>query len=720
MAETKVTHPDHTEQEPSEETIGGDVSTGGGDASVAMTAVESEAIGTDISADTTFQDLLLKPELLKAIQDRGFERPTEVQRRCIPPIISGKDVLCEVKSGTGKSTAIILATLQNFTPEDGKISMIVICHSRERANQIAQDFRHFSKYLYTSPLKVEVFCGGHSAKVDKKKLNNNCPHIVIGTLGRTMLLLHNKFLNLKDVTQFVVDECGPLLEQNATKQDLEEMYRNTAHEKQVVMFSSRLIDRVRPLCRWFFKLQEPIEIHIDVDEPETGDKTKKAPEKDSEGNTNEVHEKVIAYTTVSEVKASEVDADASASNASVDSTIASDSDTKAQTTFKDLKLKPGLIKALEECGFEHPTEVQNKSIPPIIDSKNVLCEASSGTGKSMAIVLATLQNFTPEDGKITMIIVCATRVAARDIMGDYRRFSRDMFKSPIKLAIFQGGTNIIPNRNALKNDCPHIIVGTLGRVVALLREKILPLNDIKVFGVHNCGQMLEQKDSRKELQLIFQKAAHEKQVLLFSGPMHDNIRPLCRQFFKSQEFAYIDCSASNDTSEKKAVQNANHYYINLREYEKEQHLLDCMHFLKSKRVLIYVKEDWKCQAVHVTCGESTPAFYICLMMPHMEKKRTFNRFQRLDKGILVVTKLKKGGALFDENRFDVVIHYDFPDDLNSFTYMISKAGRKPGQDGMTVTFVLDDEVEQFKSMQESSGFTITELNKDTDWSTLLR
>ncbi|XP_072015073.1 spliceosome RNA helicase DDX39B-like [Amphiura filiformis] len=279
--------------EPSEETIGGDVSiegdgvsTGGDDvlSVTEKTMKTGEAIGTDISADTTFQDLLLKPELLKAIQERGFERPTEVQRKCIPPIISGKDVLCEVKSGTGKSTAITLATLQNLTPEDGKISMIVICHSRAKANQIAQDVRHFTKYLYTSPLKMGVFCGGRSAKGDKQKLKHTCPHIVIGTLRRTMLLLRDKALNLKDVTQFVVNECVPLLEQNATKQDLEEIYRNTAHEKQVVMFSRRLVDRVRPLCRWFFKLQESIEMCIDVDEPETGYVTKKAPEKDSQEN----------------------------------------------------------------------------------------------------------------------------------------------------------------------------------------------------------------------------------------------------------------------------------------------------------------------------------------------------------------------------------------------------------------------------------------------------
>ncbi|XP_072016468.1 ATP-dependent RNA helicase DDX39A-like [Amphiura filiformis] len=328
-----------------------------------------------------------------------------------------------------------------------------------------------------------------------------------------------------------------------------------------------------------------------------------------------------------------------------------------------------------------------------------------------------------------MIIICNNKKQARNIGQNYRSFSTNMFESPIKVAVFRHGSMFDENRRVLKYECPHIVVGSLQRVTDLVREKSLRLNDIKVFAVFVCDFMLGTRrfvayqDLRGKLDMVFQKAAHEKQVLLFSAPMHDKIRPLCRQFFKSQEFAYINCNASDHHGVlHRARHSSKHYYINLREYEKEEHLLDCMEFLKSKRVLIIVGEAWKCKAVALTCGDNT-LFYAHVIywgMSREEKQRTCTKFQHLDKGILVVTKFRKLGVGLAKMRFDIVIHYDFPakDNLYQFENMISKAGRKPGQNGMTVTFVLDDEVERFRSMQERLDVAITELNRDTDLSTV--
>merc|ERR1712087_987494 len=141
-----------------------------------------------------FRDFLLKPELLRAVVDCGFEHPSEVQHECIPQAILGMDVLCQAKSGMGKTAVFVLSTMQQLEPVDGQVSVVVMCHTRELAFQISKEYERFSKYLEQT--KIAVFFGGMPVDKDKKTLKENCPHIVVGTPGRILGLVRSKALDL--------------------------------------------------------------------------------------------------------------------------------------------------------------------------------------------------------------------------------------------------------------------------------------------------------------------------------------------------------------------------------------------------------------------------------------------------------------------------------------------------------------------------------------------
>jgi superfamily II DNA/RNA helicase len=100
---------------------------------------------------------MLRPELLRAVIDCGFEHPSEVQHECIPQAILGMDIICQAKSGMGKTAVFVLATLQQLQPVDGEVSVLVMCHTRELAFQISKEYERFSKYLPS--IKVR-FWGG--------------------------------------------------------------------------------------------------------------------------------------------------------------------------------------------------------------------------------------------------------------------------------------------------------------------------------------------------------------------------------------------------------------------------------------------------------------------------------------------------------------------------------------------------------------------------------
>ncbi|PVF92148.1 putative SUB2-mRNA export protein [Serendipita vermifera] len=207
-----------------------------------------------------FRDFLLKQELLRAISDLGFEHPSEVQQECIPQAILGMDVLCQAKSGHGKTAVFVLATLQQLDPTENKVSVIVLCHTRELAFQIKNEYSRFARYMPT--VRTAVFYGGTPVQKDQELLKSaEVPHIIVATPGRLNALARDKSLNASGVKHFVLDECDKMLEQLDMRRDVQEIFRVTPHNKQVMMFSATLAKEIRVTCKKF--MNNPLEIFID-------------------------------------------------------------------------------------------------------------------------------------------------------------------------------------------------------------------------------------------------------------------------------------------------------------------------------------------------------------------------------------------------------------------------------------------------------------------------
>merc|ERR1711865_687221 len=207
-----------------------------------------------------FKDFLLKPELQRAIQDCGFEHPSEVQSECIPQAILGMDVLCQAKSGMGKTAVFVLTTLQQLEPVEGEVGVPVMCHTRELAYQINEEFTRFTKYL--PDCRTKVIYGGEPIKKHRDELKESVPHIVVATPGRLLALAKDKTLDLSKVKHFVLDECDQMLEQLDMRKAVQDIFKETPREKQVMMFSATLSKDIRKVCKKF--MTDPVmEVFID-------------------------------------------------------------------------------------------------------------------------------------------------------------------------------------------------------------------------------------------------------------------------------------------------------------------------------------------------------------------------------------------------------------------------------------------------------------------------
>jgi hypothetical protein len=136
-----------------------------------------------------------------------------VQQKVIPQAILGTDVICQAKSGLGKTAVFVLASLQQIEPTTGESSVLVMCHTRELAYQIKNEYARFTKYMPN--IKTAVFYGGTPIQKDIEVLQNaeTRPHIIVGTPGRLNALVRDKKLRLGSIHHFILDECDKMLDQ---------------------------------------------------------------------------------------------------------------------------------------------------------------------------------------------------------------------------------------------------------------------------------------------------------------------------------------------------------------------------------------------------------------------------------------------------------------------------------------------------------------------------
>ena len=143
----------------------------------------------------------------------------------------------------------MLTTLQQLDHTASLPQVVVLCHTRELAYQIDEDFKRFTKHLPDVACKV-VF-GGVPLKLDRQFFSQNTPQIVVGTPGRMLGLVEEKTIDLSGVKHFVIDECDEMLDATDMRRQVQGVFKATPREKQVMMFSATLSNQTRTICRKF-------------------------------------------------------------------------------------------------------------------------------------------------------------------------------------------------------------------------------------------------------------------------------------------------------------------------------------------------------------------------------------------------------------------------------------------------------------------------------------
>jgi len=391
--------------------------------------------------------------------------------------------------------------------------------------------------------------------------------------------------------------------------------------------------------------------------------------------------------------------------------------------FRDFILKPQCMQAIQDCGFEHPSEVQHECIPQAILGVDIICQAKSGMGKTAVFVLSTLHLMEPVDGEVSCLVLTHTRELAFQIAGEYKRFTK--YLPEVRSAVFFGGYPKSQNIATLKSDkCPHIVVGTPGRIKDLAcNSEDLKLDKLKFFVVDECDKVLEAKDMRTDVTKIFVKTPHNKQVMMFSATLSQEVRPVCKKFCQNAFEVYVD----NET--KLTLHGLKQFYVRLDEKEKNRKLNDLLDALEFNQVVIFVSSVARAKILNQLLVECNfPSICIHGGMVQEERIKEYQNFKDFNSRILVTTDLFGRGM--DIERVNIVFNYDFPNEdkkhndaseetksrqaADTYLHRVGRAGRF-GTKGLAISFISSEQDKKhLEEVQMRFEVNVPELPDEID------
>jgi ATP-dependent RNA helicase UAP56/SUB2 len=338
-------------------------------------------------------------------------------------------------------------------------------------------------------------------------------------------------------------------------------------------------------------------------------------------------------------------------------------------------------------------------------------------GKTAVFVLATLHQLdttTLQTKKgIYVVVLCHARELAYQIHHEYERFAK--YLPDVKSGVFYGGTPISKDRTKLKSadECPNVVIGTPGRMLALsVREQTMDLSGVKHFVLDECDKMLEALDMRQDVQQIFFKTPHDKQVMMFSATLSKEIRPVCKKYCQDAMEIYVDDEA------KLTLHGLQQYFIKLEEHEKNRKLNDLLDALDFNQVIIFVSKVKRAIELDKLLRECQfPSICSHSRLPQQERIARLTKFKEFNERILVTTDLFGRGI--DIERVNIVINYDFAESSDAYLHRVNRAGRF-GTKGLAISFVSSaGDQEILKDVQSRFEVSIGELPDRIDVSSYM-
>lgn len=370
--------------------------------------------------------------------------------------------------------------------------------------------------------------------------------------------------------------------------------------------------------------------------------------------------------------------------------------TELETTFTDLGLKTSLLEALNDLGYEKPSPIQSACIPLLLQGRDVLGMAQTGSGKTAAFALPLLQNIDEQLRAPQILVLAPTRELAVQVADACSDFSKHM--SEVRVLALYGGQRYDIQLRALRQG-PQVVVGTPGRLLDHLQRGTLSLSNLKGLVLDEADEMLRM-GFIEDVETIMAAIPEGHQTALFSATMPEAIRRITRRFMHDPQEIRIQ---SNVTTRPDISQS----YWTVQGLRKNDALTRFLEVEDFDAAIIFVRT--KNATLEVAEALERSGYNSAALNGDMNQTLREQTLERLRDGrldILIATDVAARGL--DVERISLVVNYDIPMDAESYVHRIGRTGRA-GRAGRALLFVENRERRLLRNIERTMKITIPEV-----------
>lgn len=365
--------------------------------------------------------------------------------------------------------------------------------------------------------------------------------------------------------------------------------------------------------------------------------------------------------------------------------------------FSSLGLSPQLVQALDELGFDTPTEIQERAIPSLInDDIDFIGLAQTGTGKTAAFGLPLLDKIDPTKDHVQALILSPTRELAQQIAKGIQEFGK--YKKGVKTLVVYGGAAITDQIRSLKRPT-HIVVATPGRLLDLIKRRSLKIDNINKVILDEADEMLNM-GFKEDINSILEHTPKEKNTWLFSATMPAIIKRITKEYMQNP----VEVSVNTGT---KVNENIAHQYMVLKASDKTEAIKRIMDHEKEMFGVIFcrTKIDTQTLADDLSrAGYHAEALHGDLSQ--RQRDTVMNKFKAKRVQLLIATDVAARGI--DVNNVTHVIHHRLPDDDEYYTHRSGRTARA-GKKGISLTLATKGDLRKIKEFQKRLKITFEKV-----------
>lgn len=373
-----------------------------------------------------------------------------------------------------------------------------------------------------------------------------------------------------------------------------------------------------------------------------------------------------------------------------------EADAAAQSLkYSESGIHTDILRAVREMGFEVMTPIQEQAIPVLLDGKDVIGQAQTGTGKTAAFAIPMIQGIDPEIHKPQGIILCPTRELAMQAAEEIRKLARYMHG--IKVLPVYGGQDIGRQIRALSQGV-QIIVGTPGRVMDHLRRHTIKTSHIKMIVLDEADEMLNM-GFREDIETVLEDMPDEHQMALFSATMPQAILDITGTYQKDAVYVKV-------TPKEVTVAAIKQSYYRVAKKDKTEALCRLIDYYQPARSLIFCNTKRMVDEITIRLKEKGyEAEGLHGDLSQNQRDTVMNLFRSGRCAILIATDVAARGI--DVSGVDAVFNYDVPEDIEYYVHRIGRTGRA-GKKGRSFTLISGREIFKIRNIERACHTTIKE------------